>query len=122
MRRLMYFGAGAVAALWARRRLVAAVDHYTPVSIRDAAVGRARRLGGDVRAAVDDGRAAMAERERLLHTPSSERARVRRPRPAFDGAAAAPARRRPELPLPQSPSDDETAPGAGMVIGQRGGP
>ena len=68
MRRMLYFGAGAVTALWARRRLVAALDRYTPISLRDAAVGRARRLGGDMRAAVGDGRAAMAERQRQLRT------------------------------------------------------
>jgi hypothetical protein len=71
MRRLVYFGAGAVAALWARRRLALVVERYTPTSVRDSAVERARRLGDDVRAAVSDGRAAMAARQNQLRGDGS---------------------------------------------------
>ena len=66
-RRTFWFTAGATAgfsgALWARRRVLRTVQRYTPEQVRADVADSVRRLGSDLRAAVTEGRSAMADRE-----------------------------------------------------------
>ena len=63
-RRLFWFGTGATAglggAVWVRRRVLRTVQRYTPERVQADVSTSVRRLGTDLRAAVTEGRAAMA--------------------------------------------------------------
>jgi hypothetical protein len=69
-RRSFWFGAGATAglgcALWVRRRVLRTVHRYTPDRVQADVTASMRRLGSDLRAAVTEGRSAMASREAEL--------------------------------------------------------
>jgi hypothetical protein len=71
-RRTFWFATGATAgvgsALWLRRRVLRTVQRYTPERVQADMSDSVRRLGGDIRAAVREGRDAMADREAELRT------------------------------------------------------
>lgn len=73
------YGAGLASSVYLKRRVRRAVRRVTPIEMREAVgarstdlVDRARRFGGTMRAAAQEGRAAMREAERELreeHAP-----------------------------------------------------
>jgi hypothetical protein len=69
-RRTFWFATGATAgvgsALWVRNRLLRAARRYTPERVQADVGDQVRRLGSDLRAAVREGRDAMADREAAL--------------------------------------------------------
>ncbi|HET6663578.1 MAG TPA: hypothetical protein VFG94_04940 [Acidimicrobiales bacterium] len=69
-RRMFWFGTGATAgfggAVWLRRRVLRTVQRYAPERVQADVSTSVRRLGTDLRAAVTEGRAAMADREAAL--------------------------------------------------------
>lgn len=69
-KRTFWFTTGATAgfgsAMWLRRRVVRTVQRYTPEHVQADLTDSVRRWGDDVRAAIADGRAAMASREAAL--------------------------------------------------------
>lgn len=80
-RRALWFTAGFGGAVWARRQLRRALRRYAPEHVQAEVATTVRRLGTDVRAAVGEGRSAMASREAEL------RAELRPgPGPAWHGA------------------------------------
>jgi hypothetical protein len=52
--------------MWIRRQVLGTVRRYTPDQVRDDVAVSARRLGGNLREAVSEGRRAMAHREAQL--------------------------------------------------------
>jgi hypothetical protein len=70
LRRTFWFATGATAgfggAMWVRRRVLRAVHRYTPEAVQAEVGDSVRRLGGDLRDALRDGRSAMTEREAEL--------------------------------------------------------
>ena len=57
---------GAGGLVWANRRMKATLARYAPDRLGPDAAARARQLGGDVRAALAEGRTAMRQREAEL--------------------------------------------------------
>jgi hypothetical protein len=88
--RLRWFGAGAAlgigASVWAQRKVKAAAARYHPVGLAGNAVDKARAWPTTVRAAVQEGRTTMREREAELRRQVEQPARTRPP-----AAPAAPA-------------------------------
>ncbi len=72
IKRLVWMGFGAVlgASGWSytNRRVKAVVDRYAPEEVRNRLADRARAAGTGVKAALDEGRAAMADKERELRS------------------------------------------------------
>jgi hypothetical protein len=70
LRRTFWFATGATAgfggAMWVRRRVLRAMQRYTPEHVQAEVGDSVRRLGSDLRDAVRDGRSAMSEREAAL--------------------------------------------------------
>mgnify|MGYP006315837685 FL=1 len=70
VRRMLWFTTGATAgfgsAMWIRRRVLRTVQRYTPAHVQDDVATSVRRLGTDVREALNEGRRSMAEREAEL--------------------------------------------------------
>ena len=70
VRRMLWFTTGATAgfgsAMWIRRRVLRTVERYTPAHVQDDVATSVRRLGTDVREALNEGRRSMAEREAEL--------------------------------------------------------
>lgn len=81
IKRIVWMGFGAVigasGSVWANRRVRRFVDRYAPEHVRHRIQNRVRTASGHVRAAVDEGRSAMREREAQLrgHDPSARRSR-----------------------------------------------
>jgi hypothetical protein len=69
-RRVFWVGTGAAAgfggAMWIRRRLQLAMERVMPRRVRADVAGGAKKVSGNVRGAVTDGRAAMRAREAEL--------------------------------------------------------
>jgi hypothetical protein len=62
------------ASWWAQRKLREASDRYRPARLANDAMGKARAWPGEVRAALEEGRATMRQREaelrhELQHSP-----------------------------------------------------
>jgi hypothetical protein len=53
-------------SMWARRKMRATMVRYLPDQVAGRAIGRARSVGVDLRAAFAEGQTAMREREREL--------------------------------------------------------
>ena len=70
IKRLFYLavgmGMGFGLSLWLTRLVRSTIERYTPERVSADLSDSLRRLGGDIRAAVADGRAAMREREAEL--------------------------------------------------------
>jgi hypothetical protein len=68
--RLRWFGAGAAlglgASVWLQRKAKAAAARYHPVGLAGTAVGKARSWPSHLRAAFNEGRSTMREREAEL--------------------------------------------------------
>lgn len=69
------FGAllGAGGSMWARRRVRRKLERYLPAQLGTEARQRLSIAGEDLRAALDEGRAAMAEREAELRSAFADR-------------------------------------------------
>jgi hypothetical protein len=71
-RRTFWFTAGATAgfggAMWVRRQVLHTVQRYAPDQVQADLADSVRRLGSDLRAAVTEGRSAMADREAELRS------------------------------------------------------
>jgi hypothetical protein len=69
-RRVFWVGTGAAAgfggAMWIRRRLQLAMERVMPRRVRADVADGAKKVGGSLRGAVTDGRAAMHAREAEL--------------------------------------------------------
>lgn len=65
-KRLFWMGVGVGASFWVRRTVRTTVERYQPQRVGGELVTAVRRVGDDVRAAVEEGRAAMREREAEL--------------------------------------------------------
>jgi hypothetical protein len=65
--------AGAGASVWAQYRLRRTIEEHPGVKLSAQAATKARRLGLEVRDALVEGRAAMAEREATLQAELDER-------------------------------------------------
>jgi hypothetical protein len=74
-KRLLWFGLGSASSLWAMRALRRTVERFTPHRVAQDAVAGARSAGSEIRAAIDEGRAAMREREAELRAEIARRAR-----------------------------------------------
>jgi hypothetical protein len=90
---MVWFGAGAASAVYVRRKAQAAAKRLGPDHVATAAVEKARGRARQVRAAVTEGRTAMAEREAELRAELRQgvalgEAEVRQLRPV-DGPPAA---------------------------------
>ena len=72
LRRTFWFATGMTAgvggAVWAKRRVQRAVARYAPERVQADMTDSVRRLGTDLRAAVREGRDAMAGREAELRS------------------------------------------------------
>lgn len=70
LRRVFWVGTGVSmgfgGAMWIRNRIQRAVDRVMPQRLRSDATQQARKVGGNVRGAFSEGRAAMREREAEL--------------------------------------------------------
>jgi hypothetical protein len=69
-RRVRWFGAGAAlgagATVWAHRKVKGAVARYRPAGLAGSAVDKALAWPAEVRAAIDEGRSTMRQREAEL--------------------------------------------------------
>lgn len=82
IKRLVWWTSGALmgasGSMWLQRKVRRTVqERIAPSAIAQGITGRARELGGGVRSAVDEGRAAMRTREAELRDELGAR-RVRR--------------------------------------------
>ena len=70
LKRLTWWAAGAAmgagGSLWAQRKVKKKVAEFSPPVIAGAAVGAAKELTKDLRSVVNEGRAAMRQRESEL--------------------------------------------------------
>jgi hypothetical protein len=66
-------GFGFGMSFWVARTLKSTIERYTPERVSADLAGALRGLGGDLRAAVAEGREAMAEREASLREALSSR-------------------------------------------------
>ncbi len=70
LRRARWFGAGAAlgigASVWAQRKVKVVAARYRPTGMAGTAVDKARTWPGEVRAALQEGRSTMREREAEL--------------------------------------------------------
>ena len=68
--RLRWMGLGMIAGaggtVWAERRLRRRVERYLPAQLRADVAARVRAAGSDLRGALEEGRAAMTQREAEL--------------------------------------------------------
>ncbi len=62
-------------SLWLMRTVRRTVERFTPERLSKGAVAGARSFGAEVRAALDDGRAAMRQREAELRAEIERRTR-----------------------------------------------
>jgi hypothetical protein len=71
-KRTFWFTTGATAgfggAMWIRRQVLRQVRRFTPEHVQDEVTTSVRRFGTDLRAAVGEARASMAEREAELRS------------------------------------------------------
>jgi hypothetical protein len=74
-KRLLWFTIGCGSSLWVMRTVRRTVDRLAPQRLTQDAVAGARSAGSLIRAAVDEGRTAMHEREAELRAEIDRRAR-----------------------------------------------
>ena len=109
LHRLRWFGAGTAlgigASVWAQRKLKAAAARYRPAGLAGTALDKARSWPAHVRAAFDEGRSTMREREAALRQ-GSNKPRAAEPNPPGRRAESAP----PPSRTPGPPSRDRRPP------------
>ena len=74
-KRLFWFTVGCASSLWVMRTVRRTVERLTPHRLTQDAVAGARSAGVELRAALDEGRQAMREREAELRAEIARRAR-----------------------------------------------
>jgi hypothetical protein len=74
-KRLLWFTIGCGSSLWVMRTVRRTVERLAPQRLTQDAVAGARSARNVIRAAVDEGRAAMHEREAELRAEIARRAR-----------------------------------------------
>ena len=74
-KRLFWFTVGCASSLWVMRTVRRTVERLTPHRLTQDAVAGARSAGAELRAALDEGRQAMREREAELRAEIARRAR-----------------------------------------------
>lgn len=78
-KRLFWLSVGLTAgfgtSFWLMRTVRRTVERFTPERLSSDVVAGARSLGGELKAAVDEGRAAMREREAELRAEIERRTR-----------------------------------------------
>jgi hypothetical protein len=74
-KRLFWFTMGCASSLWVMQKVRRTVERLTPHRLTQDAVAGARSAGAEVRAALDEGRQAMREREAELRAEIARRTR-----------------------------------------------
>jgi hypothetical protein len=74
-KRLFWFTLGCGSSLWLMRTVRRTVERFTPQRLTQDAVASARSVGTELRAALDEGRAAMRQREAELRAEVERRTR-----------------------------------------------
>ena len=74
-KRLLWFTIGCASSLWVMRTVRRTVERLAPQRLTQEAVAGARSAGNVIRAAVDEGRTAMQEREAELRAEIARRTR-----------------------------------------------
>ena len=72
-KRLLWFTIGCASSLWVMRTVRRTVDRLAPHRLTQDAVAGARSAGGQIKAALDEGRTAMREREAELRAEIARR-------------------------------------------------
>ena len=72
-KRLFWFTMGCASSLWVMRTVRRTVERLTPRRLSQDAVAGARFAGAELRAALDEGRQAMREREAELRAEIARR-------------------------------------------------
>jgi hypothetical protein len=72
-KRFLWFSIGCGSSLWVMRTLRRTVERLAPQRLTQDAVAGARSAGATLRAAVDEGRVAMREREAELRAEIARR-------------------------------------------------
>ena len=72
-KRLFWFTLGCASSLWVMRTVRRTVERLTPHRLTQDAVAGARSAGSELKAALDEGRQAMREREAELRAEMSRR-------------------------------------------------
>lgn len=75
LKRLLWFSIGCGSSLWVMRTVRRTVERLMPNRLAREAVAGARSAGGEIRAALDEGRHAMREREAELRAEIARRTR-----------------------------------------------
>jgi hypothetical protein len=74
-KRLFWFTLGCGSSLWLMRTVRRTVERFTPQRLTQDAVAGARSVGTEIRAALDEGREAMRQREAELRAEVARRTR-----------------------------------------------
>jgi hypothetical protein len=74
-KRLFWFTMGCASSLWVMRTIRRTVERFTPQRLTQDAVAGAKSAGAELRAALDEGRQAMREREAELRAEIARRTR-----------------------------------------------
>lgn len=72
-KRLLWFTLGCASSLWVMRTVRRTVERLMPQRLTQDAVAGAKTAGAQLRAALDEGRAAMREREAELRAEIARR-------------------------------------------------
>ncbi len=70
---------GSTGSLWVMRKLQRTVERFTPERLSQDVVAGARSFGAEMRAAVDEGRSGMRQREAELRAELERRQAARPP-------------------------------------------
>lgn len=72
-KRLFWFTMGCASSLWVMRAIRRTVERFTPHRLTQDAVAGAKSAGAELKAALDEGRQAMREREAELRAEIARR-------------------------------------------------
>ena len=74
-KRALWFTIGCASSLWVARTVRRTLERLTPQRLTKDAIAGARSASNEIRAALDEGRTAMREREAELRAEIARRAR-----------------------------------------------
>ena len=74
-KRVFWFTLGCASSLWVMRTVRRTVERLTPHRLSQEVIAGARSASAELRAAIDEGRQAMREREAELRAEIARRAR-----------------------------------------------